>query len=173
MLRNALLKKNQNNKNPKRMRQCFAALLAAVLTLGTTAGLAPSAFAQEQNESFIYTCGLEEHSHTAECYEKVTSVQIRTLTCSLEETDEEAAAIIVHKHGAECYAEDGTPVCLLEERETHSHGSECYTSTETPVCEFADAAPAKHTHTEECYTNKGTGEIHKSVGAAAGDVGGS
>lgn len=56
-------------------------------------------------------CGIDEHTHTDECYEKV-------LICGLEENDE-------HTHTDECY--EKVLKCSLEE---HVHASLCYTDDE-------------------------------------------
>lgn len=52
-------------------------------------------------------CGLEEHKHSDECYEK-------TLICSLEENDE-------HKHNDECYNKQ-----LICDKDEHTHTLLCY-----------------------------------------------
>lgn len=56
-------------------------------------------------------CGIDEHTHTDECYEKV-------LICGLEENEE-------HTHTDECY--EKVLKCSLEE---HVHASLCYTDDE-------------------------------------------
>lgn len=58
-------------------------------------------------------CGLEEHEHTDECYEKV-------LVCGLEENEE-------HTHTEECY--ENVLVCGHDE---HCHTTLCYTDEDIP-----------------------------------------
>lgn len=58
-------------------------------------------------------CGVEEHTHTDECYEDV-------LVCGLEENEE-------HTHGPECYEKVLT--CGMEE---HIHTASCFTDEELP-----------------------------------------
>ena len=56
-------------------------------------------------------CGLEEHTHSEECYTYNTA-----LVCGLEENDE-------HTHTEECYETSEELICGLEE---HTHTEECY-----------------------------------------------
>ncbi len=58
-------------------------------------------------------CGIEEHEHTDECYEKV-------LVCGLEENEE-------HTHTEECYKN-----VLVCGHENHFHKLQCYTDEELP-----------------------------------------
>jgi len=58
-------------------------------------------------------CGIEEHEHTDECYEKV-------LVCGLEENEE-------HTHTEECYKN-----VLVCGHENHFHTLQCYTDEELP-----------------------------------------
>ena len=64
-------------------------------------------------------CGVEEHTHTDECYEDV-------LVCELEENEE-------HTHGPECYQRVLT--CGMEE---HIHTASCFTDEELPQYEPDD-----------------------------------
>jgi len=98
-----------------------------------------------------YECGIEEHAHSAECYELVCTVPegeqygahfhdescyADTLTCDCAEGVE---------HTAECYTSE--KVCTLEEGDNvllsnHTHAGDCYGSL---ICTKTD-----HAHTEEC-----------------------
>ncbi|MCD8217179.1 MAG: leucine-rich repeat protein [Clostridiales bacterium] len=107
------------------------------------------------NETY---CGLEEHTHTEDCYEEV-------LVCGLEEseghthTEEcyETQTVLVceleesegHTHTEECYDEEGNLICGLEESEGHTHTEECYETEEVLVCGLEESEG--HTHTEDCY----------------------
>lgn len=127
-------------------------------------------------------CGLEEHEHTAECYEK-------QLVCEKEENKEEGesakkvlscplelhqhkescynsegeiicgyADYVVHQHSEKCYDENGTLVCTLPEVKEHTHDASCYIEEKQLVCTIAETAG--HTHTEDCYTMVETGNIN-------------
>ncbi|MCD8161544.1 MAG: hypothetical protein LUE61_10370, partial [Clostridiales bacterium] len=61
------------------------------------------------NETY---CGLEEHTHTEDCYETA-------LTCTLEEGEG-------HTHTEDCYETVTTLICALEECEGHTHTEDCY-----------------------------------------------
>lgn len=169
----------ENRKKPthKWIRQCVAGLLAGVMALGTTFSLAPNAFAQEseQEETSAYTCGLEEHTHTEECYEKVTTTQRQVLSCTLASQPDPAAespsVTILHKHDASCYGADNVLLCPLTEREAHTHGDGCYSAptlhthgpacyerVETPVC--GKEVTQGHAHSEECNGSTLTCDIH-------------
>ena len=64
-------------------------------------------------------CGMEEHTHTEECYEDV-------LVCGLEENEE-------HTHTPECF--QSSLICGKEE---HIHTASCYTDEELPQYEPDD-----------------------------------
>ncbi len=55
-------------------------------------------------------CGMEEHTHTEECYQEVA-----TLSCTVEDAD--------HQHTADCYTVTQELICQQEE---HTHNSGCY-----------------------------------------------
>jgi len=56
-------------------------------------------------------CGMEEHSHSASCYE-----EIRELICDIEEDDE-------HTHNEDCYITKQVLTCGIQE---HTHTEKCY-----------------------------------------------
>ena len=108
-----------------------------------------------------YQCGEDEHTHTADCYERI-------LICGYKEGDLENASEIAaaeasaeeeimplelepqiefvpHEHTADCYTEVQTLTCMEEE---HIHGDDCYAPTDgSLICEKFE-----HTHDESCYT---------------------
>ncbi|MCI8631416.1 MAG: fibro-slime domain-containing protein [Firmicutes bacterium] len=65
-------------------------------------------------------CGLEEHTHTDECYGIVTPVE---MNCTLDTAD---ADIIIHTHDDFCYDGTGKLICELQEVQTHTHDETCY-----------------------------------------------
>ena len=94
-------------------------------------------------------CGLEEHTHTEDCYTRI-------LKCGQEESEPSDTAVQMsytavltcgqteHVHDESCYDEDGNLICALEE---HVHDESCYLAGEA-----ADGnAPEGHVHTEDCY----------------------
>ena len=103
--------------------------IAAVVVFCTTYALILPAITMETQS---FSCGLEAHTHTEECYQ---------LTCGMQE-------YFSHSHTEECY-EDGALVCTLTERTCHHHGPDCYSKAE-PICGQAEAAA--HAHTEQCHT---------------------
>ena len=122
-----------------------------------------------------YQCGMEEHEHTAACYEKV-------LTCGYTEGEpedwnatplpedwnldpgfgmdaevsdepeyeEQIVTEMVeepHVHTDECYEERQVLDCLEEE---HVHGDDCFDpETSELICDKFE-----HTHDESCYTTE-------------------
>lgn len=112
-------------------------------------------------------CGMEEHTHTVECYVRVTTEQQRVLVCDGENPAFAQADIVLHHHDASCYDSDGNLCCTLPEVSAHVHGEDCYTIPETePPHVHTEACYARergelictesteplHLHTEECYT---------------------
>lgn len=71
------------------------------------------------------TCGLEEHTHTDDCYE----VQ---LTCTNTDPD--------HEHSDACYTK--TVICGLEE---HIHSDDCYSPAETLAADQEEPAELEET----------------------------
>ncbi len=70
-------------------------------------------------------CGIEEHSHTEECYRVE-----QKLIC--ENTDED------HVHTEECYTSQKVLEC---DKEVHTHSDECYDKEEEPTSPAKEAEP--------------------------------
>ncbi len=124
-------------------RRLGAALMTLVLILTGSASWQFRLIGAAQEQA--YSCGLEEHSHTEDCYERV-------LVCGNEESEE-------HSHTAECYETEQVLVCGQEEAEAsagHTHTDACY--GEQLICSLTE-----HVHTEECLqgaeTNAGTIDV--------------
>ena len=83
-------------------------------------------------------CGLEEHTHTDQCYVKNEE---KTYTCGLAE----------HTHGPDCYDETGNLTCTLLE---HVHNETCLTPAEPEKPDYVCGKEA-HTHGEDCYDENG------------------
>lgn len=106
---------------------CFAALVVFC----TTYALILPAITMEQEG---YSCGLQEHTHTPDCYR---------LTCGKQEA-------YTHTHTKpDCYDANGNLTCPLKEQTLHRHTQDCYSKPQ-PVCGLAEAAP--HAHEDACYT---------------------
>lgn len=137
----------QNHR--RRAWQKIVRVMACVVVFCTTYALILPAITMEKPTN----CGLEEHVHSEECYEKVTSRPVTELACTYETLgihqhdekcrDEEGNLLcdeidfIVHEHDESCVDESGALVCQLPEIKEHAHTEECW-----------------HTHTEACYTTQ-------------------
>ena len=114
------------------------------------------------------SCGIEEHTHTDDCYTHQTTPEVTTLTCGfLPHVHEEACGdacgygdFAVHSHSELCYQDD-TLVCTLPEILPHTHDETCYgpAHTHTGECYAAELGQPNcglevreaHAHTEACY----------------------
>ena len=83
-------------------------------------------------------CGLEEHTHTDQCYVKNGE---NAYNCGLAE----------HTHGVDCYDETGNLICTLLE---HVHNETCLTPAEPEKPDYVCGKEA-HTHGEDCYDENG------------------
>lgn len=93
--------------------------------------------------NWILVCGMEEHTHTDECYpsdEPEPEPDSRIIICGMEE----------HVHADECIDENGAIVCGIEE---HTHAEECYLDTSAEREAFC--GKLEHTHGEECIDSNG------------------
>lgn len=105
--------------------------IAAFVVFCTTYALILPAITMEKES---LSCGLPEHSHTAQC---------RELVCGRQE-------IFSHTHTKpECYDGSGVLTCTLQERTLHHHSSGCYSAPQ-PACGLAEQAA--HVHTDDCYS---------------------
>ena len=104
--------KNINDTYLKTLRRRKSAsrrmsALLLVLSLFVTSGVAWTLRGVGTTLVNEAECGLEEHEHSEDCFEK-------QLICELEEGEE-------HQHSDACYAD--VPVCGMEE---HIHAADCY-----------------------------------------------
>ncbi len=151
---NTYLEKFKQEHHVRRRLTCLLLALAMVVSTGVywQLHLTGAALTNE-----VY-CGLEEHTHTDDCYEAVLVCTqeeseghthtdecyetVTTLVCTLEESEG-------HTHTEECYDADGSLICTLEESEGHTHTDECYETEQVLVCEQEESEG--HTHTDDCY----------------------
>lgn len=117
-----------HKKERRRRAVCMA--LAFIVALGTTYALVLPAITWEDG----WVCGMEEHTHTPECYE--TTVSEPTLLCQGE----------VHTHTDDCYEEVTTYLCGMEENEDHVHTEDCIHVENVLLC-----GQEEHVHDETCY----------------------
>lgn len=125
--------------------------LTAVVALGVLFVLAMPASTLEK-EAY---CGMEEHAHSDECYEKA-------LICGYEDAEASAAnqenpsetqtGAEIHVHNDSCYTETKTLICGNEETEGHLHEDGCYTVTESKELTCSEEESEEHTHGDSCYT---------------------
>lgn len=111
-------------------------------------------------------CGLEEHTHTEDCYTTQTVWPSTAYLCDEESllghTHDETcydeddhlicgyADFVVHTHDDSCNDRNGDLVCPLPEIEEHEHDRYCYRSTAVLTCEQEETG---HIHDKTCYTS--------------------
>lgn len=127
-------------------------IVAGVCALILLVCLMVPAFTMEHNK---YDCGLEEHTHTAQCYTNevvcglpTEKAHVHTPSCyskSGKLTCEKAEA--GHIHLDPCYDKNGKLVCDKEET-VHIHKASCFDSNGNNVCKNKDAL---HVHGDTCY----------------------
>ena len=99
-----------------------------------------------------YQCGLEEHTHTADCYPKV-------LVCGYEEGEPEDWTVSQPDEDTavdESFSMDPEPEVALQSAEPeyiwvpHEHTADCYqeVTTEVPVLTCLEE---EHVHTDDCF----------------------
>ena len=104
-------------------------------------------------------CGIEEHTHSEECYSQ-------ELVCGYADIEQlpaegqdipggyEASAEPVvsesHQHDATCYVEEKVLICGQEENAGHVHTDECKNVTESRELICTQEESAGHTHTDAC-----------------------
>ena len=120
-------------------------------------------------------CGLEEHTHTADCY-------VDELTCLISEREAETVFTdimrcsfephhhssdcynaqgelscgywdgYIHEHDEKCYDSNGVLICTLEEHPMHKHADACYNWEKQLTCTLPESEG--HIHTDACYRAK-------------------
>ena len=120
-------------------------------------------------------CGLEEHTHTADCY-------VDELTCLISEREAETVFTdimrcsfephhhssdcynaqgelscgywdgYIHEHDEKCYDSNGVLICTLEEHPMHKHTDACYNWEKQLICALPESEG--HIHTDACYRAK-------------------
>ncbi len=120
-------------------------------------------------------CGLEEHTHTADCYvdeltcliseREATTVFTDIMRCSFEPHHHSSDCYnaqgelscgywdgYIHEHDEKCYDSNGVLICTLEEHPMHKHTDACYNWEKQLTCTLAESVG--HIHTDACYRAK-------------------
>ena len=94
-------------------------------------------------------CGLEEHTHTADCY-------VDELTCLISEREAETVFTDImrcsfepHRHSSDCYNAQGELSCGYWDGYIHDHDEKCYDSNGVLICTLEEHP--MHKHTDACY----------------------
>lgn len=154
----------RENRRKGRWRKVVTALAAVVVFVTTYALILPGITLERDP-----VCGMEEHTHTADCYTQLTSVTKKALVCNAEtlqihqhtqdcynESGELVcgyADFVVHTHDENCYDENGSLVCTLPEIELHTHDESCYDADGNLICGKPEVT--LHTHDSSCYDENG------------------
>lgn len=139
-----ILEKLNANHREYRTWQKVVSVLACITVFCTTYALILPAITLESSPDVI--CGMEEHTHTSDCYERTP-----VLVC--ENTDPE------HVHTDECYQVDSVIICGKQE---HKHAEACF-----PKEEEADPAEAPTTEPTEGTDGDGQSETKQPETSAA------
>ena len=116
--------------------------MAAVVVFCTTYALILPAITMSND----VICGLEEHSHTEECWTTETRYPQSSMACTFT-----AEGVVAHEHDILCRSEDGTLICTMDRISQHSHGDTCYGEEKSLTC--TETEDLGHTHSEACYTH--------------------
>lgn len=108
----AIIDKISDNRRKYQTWQKVVSVLACITVFCTTYALILPAITLESSPDVI--CGMEEHTHTSDCYQ-------RTPVLICENTDPD------HEHTDECYQIDSVLICGKEE---HKHSDACFPKEE-------------------------------------------
>ena len=148
---NRLLEKIRKILHDRRVRRMLTrtiSVFSAIIVFVTTYALILPAITVEKQAA----CGIEEHQHTEDCYEKV-------LICDLPESEGHqhtdgcysvksvlSCDVPEHVHGEDCYDENGDLICGAVE---HVHDESCYQEVEELTCSIEESEG--HRHDASCY----------------------
>lgn len=128
------VKELKTNRKSRSRTKRIAAMIAIITIICTVAVMTFPAFTLSRG----VICGMEEHTHSAECYEEVEIEESITLTCTLE----------AHTHDETCYDEEGNLLCSLDE---HEHTEDCYEVVPAHTETILTCEKPEHVHTDACY----------------------
>ena len=148
---NRLLEKIRKILRDRRVRRMLTrtiSVFSAIIVFVTTYALILPAITVEKQAA----CGIEEHQHTEDCYEKV-------LICDLPESEGHqhtdgcysVKSVLScddpeHVHGEDCYDENGDLICGAVE---HVHDESCNQEVEELTCSIEESEG--HRHDASCY----------------------
>lgn len=133
----------KQNKKRRTWRKILSVLACAVVFCTTYALILPAI--TMEGDTF---CGLEEHTHTEDCY---VQADAKTLPCTVE-------TLQVHVHTADCYDASGNLRCGEADYILHTHDSSCYDAQGNLICTLPEVE--EHTHIDACYTTQTSGHTH-------------
>lgn len=122
----------------RRFRKNAVRVMSCIVALCTAYALILPAITLENHTS----CGLDEHTHSDECYAQETITTLSRLTCAYDTLD-------VHVHGESCMDEEGRQICGMADYIVHEHESACVDSNGVLFCQIPELK--EHTHSSECY----------------------
>lgn len=126
-----------NKKRHRRIWKRIVGTLACVVVFCTTYALILPAITMEGMK-----CGMEEHTHSMDCYVKNEPEVLTELSCSPE-------SLGCHVHSDSCKDADGNIICGYADYIIHTHNDNCYDSKGNRICELEEIE--EHVHTDECY----------------------
>ncbi|MCI6569477.1 MAG: LPXTG cell wall anchor domain-containing protein [Dysosmobacter sp.] len=129
-------------QHAKRIWYRVVSCLAVIVVFCTTYALILPAITMEHKT----ICGLEEHTHTDDCYVTELVYPQSTMDCPVE--------AVIHTHSKECYDSDGNLICGYADFVVHTHDENCYSEDGSLICTLSEIE--EHIHTRDCYTEKRT-----------------
>ena len=135
-MKNALSQMAENLNHARKRRQGWqkiVSVLAAIVVFCTTYALILPAITMEKET----ICGIEEHEHSEECYQK-------KITYSLQCSSSLAKETIVHSHNEICYDPEGNLICTMPEVLAHTHAETCYDVDGNLICTLPEIMVHNH-----------------------------
>lgn len=146
-----------NKKRHRRIWKRIVGTLACVVVFCTTYALILPAITMEGMK-----CGMEEHTHSMDCYVKNEPEVLTELSCSPE-------SLGCHVHSDSCKDADGNIICGYADYIIHTHNDSCYDSKGNKICELEEIE--EHVHTDECYEIETVTSQESAVEETAGESG--
>ena len=133
-------------KRRRRLWTKVVSVLGCVVVFCTTYALILPAITAEKT-----VCGIEEHTHSDECYAPLPAEAQTVLSCTYE-------TLGIHSHTEACYDADGNLICGQADYVVHSHDENCYDADGVLVCTLPERTA--HVHTDACYTTVEETHVH-------------
>ena len=133
-------------KRRRRLWTKVVSVLGCVVVFCTTYALILPAITAEKT-----VCGIEEHTHSDECYAPLPAEAQTVLSCTYE-------TLGIHSHTEACYDADGSLICGQADYVVHSHDENCYDADGVLVCTLPERTA--HVHTDTCYTTVEETHVH-------------